>query len=126
MESGRAETLCVSISQRSYSKRIAANQSGLSRKTYEDEGHAETVRQGFEPTAGPTLEVSDFTIGNDDEDSGDAETSTHDESDEARQWKEGNNPQASPTPKSPTYGDLHEEQQVWGAETNVYKTGNGI
>lgn len=93
-----------------------ANHSGLSRKTYEDEEHAETVRQGFEPTGGPALEASEFPVGDDDDgDSGNHQASDHEESDEARQWKQRDDSRGSPTPKSPTYGSLHEEQQIWGA-----------
>ena len=61
------------------------------------------------------MEVSDFTIGDDDEDSGERQADSHEESDEARQWKQGDDPQTSTPPKSPTYGNLHEEQKIWGA-----------
>ena len=114
MEPRRAKTLRVSLSQASLDNCTLLMRC-LIRKTFADEGHSETVRQGFEPTQGPILEVSEFAIGDDNEDKEDDAASPHEESDEARQWKQHGEPQDSTRERSPTYGSLDEERRVWGA-----------
>ncbi len=110
MECSRPETFRVSESLPTHRK--AADPAALIRRTYEDDGHVETIRSGFEPTQGPTLEVSDFAIG-DDDDRGEAESSSH-ENEEARRWQQSDHvsTQEAPVERSPTYGSLHEEH-VW-------------
>lgn len=108
-------TLCNSPATDSLKEARSANQPGVCRKTYEDEGHAETIRQGFEPSGGSVLEISEFTVGEEDEESGGHQADNHQESSEARQWKQRDDPQGLPTLESPSYGSVHEEQQIWGA-----------
>ncbi len=86
----------------------------LFRKTYEDEGQDEFIRSGFEPSEGPAAGVSDFAVGEDEEDVEHDHASTHDESDEARRWKQRDGAEDLPAKGSPTYGSLDEERHVWG------------
>ncbi len=109
MECSRPKTLCVSEllpTHRNY-----ADLRAILSRTYGEEGHVEAIRSGFEPTEGPTLEVSDFVIGGDDDDEGNVKASSH-ENEEARRWQQRDSAHESPLERSPSYGSLHEER-VW-------------
>jgi hypothetical protein len=99
MECAKTETLRVCVMQTSLLAPFIAD--FLSRRTYgaDGEGGEETreggeeTREGFDPSEIPPADVPEFAVG--DEEDGDSEDSK--------------------TKRSPSYGNLDEERNVWGS-----------
>ena len=75
------------------------------------------MREGFEPAKINPASGSDFAIGDDDDEPGNV-GKMHEDSEEARQWDEGNSQRhKNPTQTSDAYGNL-DDRHVWEAKDN--------
>ena len=81
------------------------------RRTYSDQEHGQVIRDGFEPPSklAPSGS-SEFAVG-DDEDEGQSDNSQH-ESDEDRQWKQGDAHDGTSPKKGSKYDSL-DDGNVW-------------
>jgi hypothetical protein len=92
MECATTETLRVCVMQTSLLAPFIAD--FLTRRTYGADGEGgEETREGFDPSEIPPADVPEFAVG--DEEDGDSEDSK--------------------TKRSPSYGNLDEERNVWGS-----------
>ena len=95
---------------RTHSRLIMADRSHI-RRTYSDEDQGEMIREGFEPTAGEAAGVSEFAIGDDEDEATGSEEGEEESKAKSRQRGcRGENGKTERTASN--YGTL-DDQHVW-------------
>lgn len=85
-----------------------------SSRTYDDGDEGKVIRQGFEPAKFNPVTDSDYAVGDDDDEPQNV-GKMHEESEEARQWDNGQGENESAPEASTKYGSL-DDRHVWNAK----------